>query len=124
MSNDVFYGVMIEDTAVRSWSYHGNQLTFDLEASLWPGNPHYQSPRPDEWTCYKPATLTFVQVASVTGLKDMAEVSPIVDPNGTVDYGTLDSIELAPPIYRLYGPFGDVTIRATELHFVIQPGTD
>lgn len=65
----------------------------------------------------------FVQVALIRGLKDMAEVPPIVDPNGTIDYGTLASIELAPPIYRLYGPFGEVTIHATEMHFVIQPGT-
>ncbi len=124
MSDDPFYGVMIEDTWVLGWSYHSGQLTFDLEASLWPGHPQYEPPRPNEWTCYKPATLVFIQPSSVTGLKDMHEVRTVSNADGTVDYGSLESIELTPPVYRVSGPFGDVTVETVAMESVIKARTD
>lgn len=110
-----FFGVLIEDCWVLGWRTDGDTLIFDILASLWPGHPNYEAPKPNEWTCYKRSELVFHGVRKVSGLLPVHEVRQTVDPDGSVDYGSLDSIKVIPDGFSIIGDFGDVAVSATSV---------
>lgn len=79
----MFDGVLTTDSFILGWHREGDRLIFVLEASLWPGHPDYERPRPDEWTCYKPARLVFEGVHSIEGLPEMVSAPRSKDADGT-----------------------------------------
>jgi hypothetical protein len=115
----VFDGVLITDTFVMGWRREGDQLVFDLEASLWPAHPDYESPRPGKWTCYKPARLVFDGVRAVDGLPEMAEAPQWLDVGGPPDYGTLDELVAVPGGFRVAGDFGVAVVSADGLRLEV-----
>jgi hypothetical protein len=115
-----FVGVRIDDCWVMGWSVSPGKFVLEIEASLWPGHPAYEAPQPDEWTCYKRAELVFEGVASVQGLVRQEDVSPHSNPDGSKDYGSIDSIDAFEGGYRVVGEFGDVTLTASELRLVLR----
>src|SRR6476469_9191085 len=116
-----FTGVDLEDSWVLGWRYDrtARRLTFDLEASRWPGHSAYDVPLPDEWTCYRPAVLAFENVASIAGLRDIAEARATVDPDGSRDYGNIDALRQEGELYRFSGEMGDVSVHAAYVRLVV-----
>lgn len=113
-----FRGVDLEDSSVLSWYDAEHALVFQIEASLWPGHPDYVEPPESDWTCYKKATLSFPAVERVDGLRQMYEVTPTADPDGSIDYGCIDALQRNKDgSYLLCGNFGDVTIECDGLIF-------
>jgi hypothetical protein len=113
-------GVLLEDCFVLSWHRAGDQLAFELDASLWPPHKDYEPPKQGEWTCYKPATLIFEGVESVSGLKSMSEANFTVDTDGSKDYGNIDGLSATASGFLIYGDFGEVTIGAKACHFLVK----
>lgn len=113
-------GVMVDDCFVLGWRHVENTLIFEIEASLWPGNPHYEEPKPGDWTCYKRSKLVFSGVREVSGLLPMHQVRTTTDPNGTKDYGTIDVLTEIPGGFKIIGEFGDVTVIAEDMWLDIQ----
>lgn len=108
-----FRHVLVTDCFVLSWAQRDGGIVFEILASLWPGHPLYAPPPPADWTCYREATLRFPNAARVDGLRSMAETPCSTDPDGSVDYGSIDSLWQADDgSYRLDGDFGDVTIES------------
>jgi hypothetical protein len=116
-----FAGVDLEDSWVLGWSYDrsGRRLTFELEASLWPGHPAYVVPPPSEWTCYRPAVLAFDDVLSVAGLWDVAAARATVDPDGSRDYGSIEGLRREDDVFRFTGEMGDVAVRAARVQLTL-----
>jgi len=56
---ELFKGIDLNDSFILSWVHEDDQLTFDLEASIWPESKYYTTPKEDEYTCYRKATLSF-----------------------------------------------------------------
>ncbi len=108
----MFEGVLITDTFVLGWYREADRLVFDVEASLWPGHPAYEPPRPGEWACYKLARIVFDGVRVVEGLSDMERVKSHIDPDGSRDYGSFDELVAEPGGYHVAGEFGVVRILA------------
>jgi hypothetical protein len=114
-------GIDLQDSFVLSWSVENDWLTFEVEASIWPDSPHYEPPLPDEYTCYKRATLTFHGFDSIEGLKHMEDVRFSVDPDGSRDFGNIDVLEAQGNGYRVVGDFGDVTVSGGLMQFAVVP---
>jgi hypothetical protein len=115
----VFKGIDLNDSFVLSWSRQSGELVIDLEASIWPESPFYTEPKPDEYTCYRKATLRFVGVFEVVGLESMESVRFFTDANGEIDYGNIDSLRGSDSTYHLCGNFGEVEISGGELQFEV-----
>lgn len=115
----MFDGVLTTDTFVIGWHREVDRLVFTVEASLWPGHPDYEPPRPGEWACYKPARLVFDGVRAVDGLPDMAEAPQWVDPGGPPDYGTLDELAAVPGGFRVAGDFGVALVSADAVRLEV-----
>ena len=65
---EMFKGIDLNDTFILSWRRNGSELRFDVEASIWPESKYYEAPKPDEYTCYKPAILTFALSVSAVNM--------------------------------------------------------
>ena len=112
---DTLDNVMLQDTWVLGWQQDGDRLVFTVEASLWPGHPSYEPPKPGEWTCYKRGRVAFDGVQAVQGLLDLREVPGHTDPDGSQDYGSIDVLGVIEGGYRIAGEFGDVVVRAKSV---------
>lgn len=96
-----------------------SDLIFLIEASLWPGHPHYEAPKPDEWTCYKQAELIF-SAASVMGcLPSPTTVQANVDSDVSPDFGSFDRLDLEDGRYYLVTAFADLIIECQRLELKI-----
>ncbi|WP_240221592.1 hypothetical protein [Rheinheimera hassiensis] len=116
---EVFNGIDLNDSFVLDWSYENNCLYFELEASIWPESKYYAEPKPNEYTCYRKAILQFTNAVSVSGLKPKSAVMSSTDPDGTLDYGNIDTLQVVDGGFELTGNFGNIKISGGELRFEI-----
>jgi hypothetical protein len=116
MSLAAFDHIMLEDTFVLAWHREGDALSLQVLASLLPSHPLARPPANGEWACYMQGIVLFQGVSSVKGLLDMEQVRPVVDPDGTVDYGCIDGLEARDAgVFSISGEFGDVTVYAEKV---------
>jgi hypothetical protein len=118
---EVFKGISLNDSFVLDWSFENNCLSFELEASIWPESKYFVEPKLNEYTCYRKAILQFVNTVSVIGLKLKSAVMSSTDPDGSIDYGNIDILQLVDGGFELTGDFGNVKISGGELRFEIHP---
>jgi len=115
----VFEGVDLNDSFILGWTHDGGKLAFYIEASIWPASQYYSTPKAGEYTCYRKATLEFVGCMEITGLHPIQLTPSSVDPDGSKDYGNIDSLVALESGFRVVGDFGDVSIRGGELRFEV-----
>ncbi len=116
---EIFKGIDLNDSFVLNWSHENDQLSFELDASIWPNSEHYSTPKKDEYTCYRKATLKFVGVKKVSGLNPKATVQSSIGPDGSVDYGNIDELNVESDSFLIVGDFGSVTIQGGKLRFEV-----
>lgn len=116
---EVFNGIDLNDSFVLDWSYENNRLCFELEASIWPASKYYVEPKLNEYTCYRKAKLQFVNTVSITGLKPKSAVISSTEPDGSIDYGNIDTLQVVDGGFELTGDFGHIKISGGELRFEI-----
>ncbi|MCL1036278.1 hypothetical protein L2750_03825 [Shewanella submarina] len=115
-----FGGVELNDTFVLSWGFQSDILTLNLLVSLWPESPHYEPPKEHEFTCYKEGKLIFHAVPSVEGFKPMEDVLPTEDPDGSVDYGSIDDLyEDGNGTWLIASDFGEFKFRSSGFDFTV-----
>lgn len=115
----MFDGVLITDTFVLGWYQEADRLVFEVEASLWPGHPDYEPPRPGVWACYKPARVMFEGVRAVEGLPDLASAPRCTDADGSQDFGSLNELAAEPGGFLIAGDFGLVHLLAASVRLVV-----
>jgi hypothetical protein len=116
-----FTGVDLEDSFVLGWQHDraSRRVVFELEASLWPLHPRYETPPPEHHTCYCRARLVFDDVHWVAGLRPVAEAKGTTDPDGTVDYGNIEGLRYKDGICRFGGEVGEVEIECRAMRLEI-----
>jgi hypothetical protein len=107
-------GIDLTDSWVLSWNQREGILEFIVEFSLWPESPLYRRPKIDEWTCYRRGVLRFDGVTTVEGLKKESEVGFSTDPDGSKDFGNIETFEEGADGIRLSGDFGCVLVRCSS----------
>ena len=117
---NIFQNVDLHDSFITGWKCNDEMFSIDMEASLWPGHEAYETPKEDEYTCYKKSRLTFINPINVIGLLSQNEVEPNkVTEAETPDYDTIESFEIDDGKYRVSGKFGSVTLEASEWEFKV-----
>lgn len=117
--SEILKGIDLNDSFVLNWSHKDDRLSFELEASIWPESDYYTTPKQGEYTCYRKATLEFLGVRKVSGLKQKESVRSNTDPDGSVDYGNIDDLKTIADLYLLVGDVGTVKIQGGELRFEV-----
>ena len=120
MGIEAFDNILLEDTFVLSWRQDNDSLRFEVLASLLQSHPDALPPADGEWACYRPGIIQFSGVSAIRGLLPQESVVPTTDPDGSVDYGTIDGLALVGPgEYRVAGEFGVVTVAAREVSLAL-----
>jgi hypothetical protein len=100
-----FRGIDLNDSFVLSWAHGERDLSFVLEASIWPESEYYQTPKAGEYTCYRPAVLRFTNCKRISGLLEMEEARASTDASGEIDYGNIDTLKRTKSGFQLAGDF-------------------
>jgi len=116
---EVFKGIDLNDSFVLDWSFENNCLCFELQVSIWLESKYFVKPKLNEYTCYRKAILQFVNTVSVLGLKPKSAVMSSTDPDGSIDYGNIDTLQVVDGGFELIGDFGNLKISGGELRFEI-----
>jgi len=116
---NIFKGIDLFDSFVTSWQIEGNDLSFEIEFSIWPESSCYSEPKENEYTCYKTGVLKFSGWSNVRGLLQQSGVSPTKDPDGSFDYGNIEYFTKSENEFEIHGEFGQVTISGGEFSFEI-----
>lgn len=116
---ELLKGIDLHDSFILNWAHEDNQLSFELEASIWPESKYYSPPKNGEYTCYRKATLMFTNLKSINGLKSIELVPSTTDPDGSIDYGNIEALNKIDGGFNLSGDFGSVNIMGGELRFEV-----
>ena len=116
---EFFKGIDLFDSFVTSWKLEGSELSFFLEASIWPESDFYSEPKKKEYTCYKNGVLKFSRWSNVKGLLQQSQVTPSTDLDGSVDYGNIEYFVKTESEFEIHGEFGKVVVLGGEFSFEI-----
>ncbi len=112
---DSMDGIDLQDSFILSWTVSENEFSIQLEASIWPSSVHYTKPKPNEYTCYKKAVLTFSDFTYIESVKEQSEITPTTDLDGSLDYGNIDSFSKTESGFFISACFGSVTIKSGKV---------
>ena len=95
-----------------------SRLVLSLLVVLTSKHPLYLAPPPTEQHCYRKGMLIFDGVCEVNWISRHFKV--IADPDGTVDYGNVDSFSIeSEGRYQLKGEWGQVALTAKSASIVL-----
>jgi hypothetical protein len=116
-SMDIFKGIDFNDSFVLGWSSNETEITFKIEASIWPESPFYIKPKSNEYTCYRKCEIQFTEFSSYSGLAEQSNIKPVKDLDGTLDYGNIDSLLKTNQGFKVIGEFGNLEIMNGKVQF-------
>lgn len=102
-----FENIYLEDSYVLSINAK-TSIQILLETVLTENHSLYTQPLPGEQYCYRRMTVNFPHPQ--TYYLVLNNISPIADPDGSVDYGNIDEFFSADGKYYLRGEWGELTI--------------
>ena len=105
--------IYLEDSYVLGIYERSQSLEFNLEAVLTEDHNLYHSPQPSEQYCYRSMKMTFTDVSSIEWLVQKNICNK--DPDGSVDFGNIDSFMFDEESYTLSGDWGEVRILGGTL---------
>jgi hypothetical protein len=105
-----FADVDLTSSFVLSWAYEAGSLLVDIDLLLLPDHPFYESPRPAEKVCIRPALIEFPFCEAVDAEADGADISATTAGLGG---GAITGLRLLTDgHYEITGDFGVVGIEA------------
>lgn len=72
---------------------------------------------------HKDATLTLKNICKLENFVHMDDVMNTHDPDGSTDYGCLNSAIIQGDSITIYGPIGEATIKTSDLCYEIHENT-
>lgn len=103
--HEVLRGFYLEDSWVLDINASRGQLVITAEFVLTDEHPSYAPARPGEQYCYRKGVLVFEGVTDLTWTGQLSS-RPSRDPNGSVDYGNIDSLIIEGDHYTVEGDLG------------------
>lgn len=108
-----FKGVDLSESFVLSWLLRDEILRIDIDLCLLPDHVFYESPRPAESECYRPAVLQFPACTSLRRHGDSDAAQETADVAASLGHGKITRFSrVSNGRYELHGRFGKVEITA------------
>ena len=106
-----FAGVDLTKSFVLSWHAEGDTLVIDIDLFLEPEHPFYETPRPAEQVCIRPARIEFPYCDALA--KEGEEAGKLVDIAEELEHGAIADLAVVDEgRYALRGDFGTVFVIA------------
>ena len=107
-----FADVDLERSFVLSWALESGALLIDIDVLLLPEHPFYESPRPAEKLCIRPAMIEFPFCVAAAPA-DAAPSADVAASLSSLGGGAITGLKLITDgNYELSGDFGTVRIEA------------
>ena len=107
-----FADVDLTESFVLSWHFESGTLFIDVDVLLLPEHAFYETPRPAEKVCIRPALIEFPFCERIesNGLLVGEDIAADIDKLG---HGAIEGLQrLADGCYEINGEFGTVKIEA------------
>ena len=114
-----FEGVALEGSYALDIEAHPGTLVLRLDLLLLPGHPAWEPPKPGDRACFKTATLKFSTVRSLHWVG--MGIRQAVDPSGTADFGSVDSLTRTGHRYQIEGDWGQIAVEADVPSLSLEP---
>jgi hypothetical protein len=103
-----FENVYLEDSYLLNVQINNSSIEFLVETVLTENHPLYTHPLPNEQYCYKKYKIKFPYVRDYQWINK--KMTPIHNPDGSVDYGNIDEFYLKNKKYHILGEWGELEI--------------
>ena len=107
-----FAAVDLSRSFALSWDVHSDALLIDVDVLLTPEHPFYETPRPKEKVCIRPAIIEFPFCERVTSDEVPAETKPAAAVKRLKNGAITGLRQTGDGRYEISGEFGAVTIEA------------
>lgn len=106
-----FADVDLTQSYVLSWYLESDSLFVDIDLFLMPEHPFYETPRPAERVCIRPAYIEFPFCEALAA--EGADDAEIVDMAASLGNGAISGFRrVADARYEITGEFGTVLVHA------------
>ncbi len=105
-----FEGLYLDDSWVLSIEQSGDSLRIVIDLALSESHPEYRPPNPGEQYCYRKGSIDFEGIVALSWTGGGRP--PTVDPDGEIDFGSIDGFEQHGSKYSISGDFGDIDVDA------------
>lgn len=105
---EAFSNFYFEDSYLLNLEEKNDLIEFLVLAVLTENHPRWQQIKADERYCYCNISIKFPHV--VKRIWKSKKFDPIMDPDGSIDFGNIDFFTFAHGKYNLGGSWGEVTI--------------
>jgi len=112
-----FEHIYLEDSYVLGIEAKKASVKILLEAVLTEKHPLYSQPLSGERYCYRRMKIKFPKPQSYNLVPQ--NMSPIPNPDGSIDLGNIDNFFLANGKYHLLGEWGEITLVSDSPELVI-----
>ncbi|MDR6435180.1 hypothetical protein J2790_000301 [Paenarthrobacter nicotinovorans] len=116
--HEVFWGFYLEDSWVLDIYASRGQLVITAEFVLTEEHPSYAPARFGEQYCYRKGVLVFEGVKDLTWTGQLSS-RPSRDPDGSVDYGNIDSLIIEGDHYTVEGGLGTIGLHAASIRVAL-----
>ena len=107
-----FGAIDLTRSFVIAWAVENEALVLDIDLLLLENHPFYETPRPAEKVCIRPATIEFPWCYGLEA-DGLESGSTIEETSGLLKIGRIDDLQLVTDgQYALSGEFGNVAIRS------------
>ena len=107
-----FAAVDLTQSFVLSCEVQADTLLIDIDLFLTPEHPFYETPRPAQKVCIRPAVIEFPYCETITG-DGIGNDVPIAEAARSIKPGAITGFRrLADGRYELSGAFGSVRVDA------------
>jgi hypothetical protein len=107
-----FADVDLARSFVLSWQFEAETLLIDTDIHLLPNHPFYETPRPAEKVCIRPALIEFPYCVGISLGGSSIGRGPSASVRGLGNGAITGLRRYADGRYELRGDFGRVTIEA------------
>lgn len=118
--HEALNGIYLEDSYVLGISASRGLLTIEGEFVLTEEHPYFTADHPGESYCYRRGIMVFEGVTSLIWTEQL-EAAPSKDPDGSIDYGNIDSLTVEGNNYLLEGDLGKIDLHAGSVRMVVAP---
>jgi hypothetical protein len=106
-----FADVDLGRSYVLSWHIEGDMLVMEVDLYLEPAHPFYESPRPAEKACIRPAAIEFPHCDDIRLIRD--EETQAVEKVSKIGLGAIADLRVTEERhYAISGEFGTVSLVA------------
>lgn len=106
-----FVDVDVSRSFVIGWHVERAMLVIDVDLYLEPDHPFYETPRPAEKVCVRPAVIEFPYCDEL--VSDRVTGANVLEIAGNLGHGAIEDLRVvADGRYEISGEFGTVSVNA------------